>query len=218
MGLQQGPDQPNTPSNFLKRRIYPSSYIWLIAPVNQKKETVHCSEFRVQSSEFRLQTSNSIFSFTMAAPVTLCSSGARLLNHPRTLATSRSCSSVSSSSSSSFSWRSSKLGFYPVRHMKNVPAPRNLVIRAARTESKGVSLGFRPPQFQVFSPLLLFQVPKLEMHFDFSKSKFLKFKVDSLQVTNTIKISSFSASMQYLFVYVSSYRFVLVLNFKILAN
>ncbi|RDX70129.1 hypothetical protein CR513_50662, partial [Mucuna pruriens] len=48
----------------------------------------------------------------------------------------------------------SKLGFRPLRlqHKKN-PSPTRPLIRAARTESKGVTLGFRAPQFQLPEPL-----------------------------------------------------------------
>lgn len=46
-------------------------------------------------------------------------------------------------------WSFSKMGFSPLKLQSTVSA-RKLVIRAARTESKGVSLGFRAPEFQVF--------------------------------------------------------------------
>ncbi|KAH7525161.1 hypothetical protein FEM48_Zijuj06G0195600 [Ziziphus jujuba var. spinosa] len=49
-------------------------------------------------------------------------------------------------------WSFSKLGFNPMKLQSTVPA-RKLVVRAARTESKGVSLGFRAPEFQLPEPL-----------------------------------------------------------------
>lgn len=47
-------------------------------------------------------------------------------------------------------WPSSKLGFDSLRLRATAPS-RKLQVRAARTESKGVSLGFRAPHFEVFS-------------------------------------------------------------------
>lgn len=45
----------------------------------------------------------------------------------------------------------SKLAFHPLRFQRNKnSSPTSLIVRAARTESKGVTLGFRAPQFQVF--------------------------------------------------------------------
>uniref|UniRef100_A0A5B6YVU9 Thioredoxin domain-containing protein n=1 Tax=Davidia involucrata TaxID=16924 RepID=A0A5B6YVU9_DAVIN len=84
-----------------------------------------------------------------AATGAVSSAGARLLSPPRTLTTFRAFLFVSSTCSPSIS---SKLGLSPLQHMKSVPA-RKLVIRAARTESKGVSLGFRAPHFQLPEPL-----------------------------------------------------------------
>ncbi|XP_059630533.1 uncharacterized protein LOC132273580 isoform X2 [Cornus florida] len=78
------------------------------------------------------------------------SAAARLLIQSRTLATSRSLSLVSPLCWSSR--YSSKLGFFSFQLRKSVSA-RKLVVRAARTESKGASLGFRPPQFQLPEPL-----------------------------------------------------------------
>ncbi|KAJ7965414.1 Thioredoxin superfamily protein [Quillaja saponaria] len=46
----------------------------------------------------------------------------------------------------------SKLGFHYLKLHKNL-SPRKLVVRAARTESKGLSLGFRAPDFQLPEPL-----------------------------------------------------------------
>ncbi|KAA8538310.1 hypothetical protein F0562_027867 [Nyssa sinensis] len=86
-----------------------------------------------------------------AATGAVSSAGSRLLSPSRTLATFRACFFVSSTSSSS-SFLSSKSGLFPLQHKKSVPA-RKLVIRAARTESKGVSLGFRAPHFQLPEPL-----------------------------------------------------------------
>lgn len=72
--------------------------------------------------------------------------GVRLLSVPRTLPAIRASSFVTTLSFS-------KLGSFPVRLRSNEPARKKLlVIRAARTESQGVSLGFRAPNFQV-SPL-----------------------------------------------------------------
>ncbi|XVF64386.1 hypothetical protein PTKIN_Ptkin09bG0165300 [Pterospermum kingtungense] len=68
---------------------------------------------------------------------------------PRRLAPSTRSSFVTTLSSS-------KLGFCPVRvrNYENEPARKKLlVIRAARTESKGVSIGFRAPNFQLPEPL-----------------------------------------------------------------
>lgn len=50
----------------------------------------------------------------------------------------------------------SKLGFHSLSfRLKRNSYPTRLVIRAARTESKGVTLGFRAPQFQVLTfPLI----------------------------------------------------------------
>ncbi|XP_004502596.1 uncharacterized protein [Cicer arietinum] len=50
----------------------------------------------------------------------------------------------------------SKQCFHPLRfqlNTRNYSYPTRLVIKAARTESKGVSLGFRAPQFQLAEPL-----------------------------------------------------------------
>ncbi|XP_061348104.1 uncharacterized protein LOC133293545 [Gastrolobium bilobum] len=48
----------------------------------------------------------------------------------------------------------SKLGFHPLRlQLNEKSSPRRLVIRGARTESKGATLGFRAPQFQLPEPL-----------------------------------------------------------------
>lgn len=41
----------------------------------------------------------------------------------------------------------SRFGFHPLRLHLNTP--KTLIVRAARMESKGVTLGFRAPQFQV---------------------------------------------------------------------
>ncbi|KAF8404393.1 hypothetical protein HHK36_009276 [Tetracentron sinense] len=74
----------------------------------------------------------------------LGSAGARLLPLQRTLATKRTFSLSP--------FFSSKLGLSPLQLTKTTP-PRKFVIRAARTESKGVSLGFRAPEFQLPEPL-----------------------------------------------------------------
>lgn len=73
----------------------------------------------------------------MAAIVTVAipSTGARLRTIPRTLA------SVT------------KLGSYSMQRSKHVLPGRKLVVRAARTEPKGVSLGLRAPSFELPEPL-----------------------------------------------------------------
>ncbi|KAL2538357.1 uncharacterized protein Fot_19748 [Forsythia ovata] len=82
------------------------------------------------------------------ANVTVSSTGARLLSLPRTLASSKGCCSFISSSKCY-----SKLGFSPLQHRSRALPSRKLLIRAARTESKGVSLGFRAPEFELPEPL-----------------------------------------------------------------
>ncbi|KAK2985460.1 hypothetical protein RJ640_030987 [Escallonia rubra] len=47
----------------------------------------------------------------------------------------------------------SKLGHYALQRTRVAPISRKLVVRAARTESKGVSLGFRAPHFELLEPL-----------------------------------------------------------------
>ena len=78
---------------------------------------------------------------------TVASSGAYYLQLPRTLTTIRA-SFISLRSSS-------KVGFRPLRLRTAAPA-RKLQVRAARTESEGVSLGFRAPHFEVLSSSLSF--------------------------------------------------------------
>ncbi|XVF37123.1 hypothetical protein REPUB_Repub19eG0118400 [Reevesia pubescens] len=83
----------------------------------------------------------------VAGAVTVTTTGARLLSVPHTLAAIQTSSFVTTLSSS-------KLGFCPVRIRNKEPARKKvLVIRAARTESQGVSLGFRAPNFQLPEPL-----------------------------------------------------------------
>ncbi|TYH72600.1 hypothetical protein ES332_D05G265700v1 [Gossypium tomentosum] len=73
--------------------------------------------------------------------------GVRLFSVPRTLPAIRTSSFVTTLSFS-------KLGSFPGRVRSNEPARKKLlVIRAARTESQGVSLGFRAPNFQLPEPL-----------------------------------------------------------------
>ncbi|XP_010537292.1 PREDICTED: uncharacterized protein LOC104812052 [Tarenaya hassleriana] len=43
--------------------------------------------------------------------------------------------------------------FYPLRRRLGAPPPMRLVIRAARTESRGVNLGVRAPHFELPEPL-----------------------------------------------------------------
>ncbi|GFP97819.1 hypothetical protein PHJA_001926000 [Phtheirospermum japonicum] len=47
----------------------------------------------------------------------------------------------------------SSMGWNPLRRRTTVLPSRKLAIRAARTESKGVSLGFRAPDFELPEPL-----------------------------------------------------------------
>nr|XP_011458536.1 PREDICTED: uncharacterized protein LOC101305999 isoform X1 [Fragaria vesca subsp. vesca] len=75
----------------------------------------------------------------MAVTLSSHSACACLLRSPRT-------------SVSRFSPQSFKLGSYPQLPRTTLP-PRMLVVRAARTESRGVSLGFRPPSFEIPEPL-----------------------------------------------------------------
>ncbi|XP_050208157.1 uncharacterized protein LOC126657499 [Mercurialis annua] len=69
----------------------------------------------------------------------------------------------------STAWLSSNTGFNPpqpgCRKNKNVAA-RKLVVRAARTESNGVSLGFRAPNFQLPEPLTgkIWELEDFESH------------------------------------------------------
>lgn len=73
--------------------------------------------------------------------------GVRLFSVPRTLPAIRTSSFVTTLSFS-------KLGSFPWRVRSTEPARKKLlVIRAARTESQGVSLGFRAPNFQLPEPL-----------------------------------------------------------------
>ncbi|KAE8666574.1 V(D)J recombination activating protein 2 isoform 2 [Hibiscus syriacus] len=82
-----------------------------------------------------------------AGAVTVTTAGVRLLSAPRTLDSIRTSSFVTTASYS-------KLGFSPVRIRNNEPARKKLlVIRASRTESQGVSLGSRAPNFQLPEPL-----------------------------------------------------------------
>ncbi|XP_075509443.1 uncharacterized protein LOC142545898 isoform X1 [Primulina tabacum] len=71
-----------------------------------------------------------------------------LLTLPRTLAATRVFSSSLSSSKCY-----SIMGFNPLSRGTTVPPSRMLVIRAARDESKRVSLGFRAPDFELPEPL-----------------------------------------------------------------
>ncbi|KAK1404058.1 hypothetical protein POM88_003663 [Heracleum sosnowskyi] len=48
---------------------------------------------------------------------------------------------------------SQRLAIYPQQHQRIRITSKKFGNRAARTESKGVSLGFRPPQFQLTEPL-----------------------------------------------------------------
>ncbi|KAH7568018.1 hypothetical protein JRO89_XS07G0215200 [Xanthoceras sorbifolium] len=73
-----------------------------------------------------------------------------LLPHSRTLAATRRRTPLSFSST----WSSSpKMGFYHLQQRSPAPRRKRLIIRAARTESQGVSLGFRAPHFELPEPL-----------------------------------------------------------------
>ncbi|KAJ4700913.1 Thioredoxin superfamily protein [Melia azedarach] len=79
-----------------------------------------------------------------------CSAGARALGVPRALAATRRIPLSFVSTTRSF-W---KMGFNPLQLRSTAPHERkSLIIRAARTESKGVSLGFRAPHFELPEPL-----------------------------------------------------------------
>ncbi|KAF4376146.1 uncharacterized protein LOC115713240 [Cannabis sativa] len=89
----------------------------------------------------------------MAAPATVTFAGANsvvvgisLLSSPRILA-AKGSHFLSPSSFSKFN-----LDFAPLHQRTSLPSTK-LVVRAARTESKGLSLGFRPPDFQLPEPL-----------------------------------------------------------------
>lgn len=90
--------------------------------------------------------SNNRLSLMATVAVTVSAAGTRLLSLRRTLTISRCSSSMSAYS------LSSKLGLPPLQLHSPSPA-RKLVVRAARTESKGLSLGFRAPHFQLPEPL-----------------------------------------------------------------
>ncbi|CAL5384509.1 unnamed protein product [Camellia sinensis] len=90
--------------------------------------------------------SNNRLSLMATVAVTVSAAGTRLLSLRRTLTISRCSSSMSAYS------LSSKLGLPPLQLHSPSPA-RKLAVRAARTESKGVSLGFRAPHFQLPEPL-----------------------------------------------------------------
>lgn len=76
-----------------------------------------------------------------AASGTLSRWGARLLDLPKGLTIARS-----------FSASPCSMGFHHL-HLGSPALARKLVVRAARTESKGVSLGFRAPHFELPEPL-----------------------------------------------------------------
>ncbi|KAM7507862.1 hypothetical protein LguiA_018315 [Lonicera macranthoides] len=86
-----------------------------------------------------------------AANANVCSSGGRLPGLRRTLATSWDCFLGSSSFSSSTLSR--YCNFSLKLHGRKSVASRKLVIRAARTESKSTSIGFRAPYFELTEPL-----------------------------------------------------------------
>ncbi|PKI57467.1 hypothetical protein CRG98_022118, partial [Punica granatum] len=80
----------------------------------------------------------------MAAAATVPFSASRFLHRPSSLAELRARFASTCALS--------KVGPQLLLRRGSVPA-RELVIRAARTESKGVSSGFRAPQFQLEEPL-----------------------------------------------------------------
>ncbi|KAF3445546.1 hypothetical protein FNV43_RR10722 [Rhamnella rubrinervis] len=79
-----------------------------------------------------------------AAAASVCSVHASLLRPPRTFATM----------GNQFIPKClfSKMGLNPLR-LRSTASARKLLVRAARTESKGASLGFRAPDFQISEPL-----------------------------------------------------------------
>ncbi|XP_019052091.1 PREDICTED: uncharacterized protein LOC104590627 isoform X2 [Nelumbo nucifera] len=79
------------------------------------------------------------------APAILGSMRSRLLPLQSTIVTKR----ISSLSS----YSASNLGFSPSLRLRKAKPARKFIIRAARTESKGVSLGFRAPEFELPEPL-----------------------------------------------------------------
>ncbi|XP_058222794.1 uncharacterized protein LOC131332519 [Rhododendron vialii] len=81
-----------------------------------------------------------------AATVTISSSTTRSLTLHRILPTSRFCSLSSCS-------HLSKSILHPRLRKPSQPPQRKLTVRATRTESKGVSIGFRAPDFQLPEPL-----------------------------------------------------------------
>ncbi|KAK0576510.1 hypothetical protein LWI29_018657 [Acer saccharum] len=83
----------------------------------------------------------------MATAVTVV--GLHGLAHSRTLAVTRRRTLLCFSST----WSSSKMGFYHLQQTTVAPLRKRLIIRAARTESQGVSLGFRAPNFELPEPL-----------------------------------------------------------------
>ncbi|KAK4860284.1 hypothetical protein QYF36_020622 [Acer negundo] len=83
----------------------------------------------------------------MATAVTVM--GLHGLAHSRTLAVTRRRTLLCFSST----WSSSKMGFYHLQQRTIAPLRKRLIIRAARTESHGVSLGFRAPNFELPEPL-----------------------------------------------------------------
>ncbi|CAA0810015.1 Thioredoxin superfamily protein [Striga hermonthica] len=94
-----------------------------------------------------------------ASPAAVCR---RLLVLPRRLSSVKSYFSSLSSSK-----LYSRLGWIPLRRGgATVLSSRKLVIRAARTESKGVSLGFKAPDFELPEPLTgkLWQLSDFEEH------------------------------------------------------
>ncbi|KAK2658883.1 hypothetical protein Ddye_005416 [Dipteronia dyeriana] len=83
----------------------------------------------------------------MATAVTVV--GLHGLAHSRTLAVTRRRTPLCFSSK----WSSSKMGFYHLQQRTVAPLRKRLTIRAARTESQGVSLGFRASNFELPEPL-----------------------------------------------------------------
>ena len=88
-----------------------------------------------------------------AATLNMCCAGSRFVRFPLQLA------AMNTELLQARSFSNLCFQFCPLQLKKTIP-PRRLVVRAARTESKVVSLGFRAPHFQVsiifMGPLLYY--------------------------------------------------------------
>lgn len=137
-----------------------SKFKWLFYPFPEKTETPLLTvkkKRRRKSTTINLNhqwdPATAMATTCTALSVASMAGGARacLFSHlPRTLAKTNISTSIVSSK-----WiYSSKMGLNPLQREcainKTVPT-RKLQVRAARTESQGVSLGFRAPSFEVSS-------------------------------------------------------------------